>query len=346
MRVAILGAGFAGLAVTWYLLNYTKGSITVDLFDPEPIGGGASGLSSGLLHPYTGKHAKRAWESARCLKETHRLITEASRAIGKPIVLSKGILRPALDPQQIADFQLCAQNNEDTQWLSKEKCEDLIKGIQLPEGGGGLFIQEGLTLDVGVYIQGLWQACALLGTQYHQQRLISNEDLESYDRILIAMGPMIKNFPPLKDLPINAVKGQILKLKWPLNVKPPSHSLISQKYLVMSPDHKTCFVGATYEHQFDSPQADSTKAYQDIMPKILAFFPSLEGAEILDCKAGFRASSHNHLPLLGKITDQFYFFTGLGSKGLLYHAWLGKRVARALLTTNTKHFPDHVHYRL
>jgi len=344
MRIAILGGGFAGLAVTWYILHYTQGTYTVDLYDPAPIGGGASGLSSGLLHIYAGKQARQAWEGSNCLNEAHRLITVASQAIGQPIVLSKGILRPALSSQQIADFQHCAATYPDTEWWNKKTCEEKVQGLQLPTDGGGLFIKEGLTLDVKSYLQGLWQACAFHGTQYHQQAMVSQEELADYDRILVAMGPLTKNFPPLKDLPITPIKGQILELKWPTGAMPIPFSLNSQKYIVMRPDLKSCLVGSTFEHQFTTPQAEKEKALQEIMPNVLEFFPALQGAEVLSVRAAFRASTPNHLPMVGKLSDKYYFFTGLGSKGLLYHAWVGKYVARALITTHSKHFPERIHY--
>ena len=176
--------------------------------------------------------------------------------------------------------------------------------------------------------------------------MISPTDLATYDKILIAMGPLSKNFPPLKDLPITPVKGQIMELEWPKNVKPLPFSLNSQKYIVMRQDQKTCLVGSTYEHEFTSPKADKEKALQEIMPNILEFFPALEKAEVKAVRAAFRASSYNHLPLVGKISEKFYFFTGLGSKGLLYHAWIGKRMARAMLTAHTKHFPEEIYYQL
>jgi hypothetical protein len=34
----------------------------------------------------------------------------------------------------------------------------------------------------------------------------------------------------------------------------------------------------------------------------------------------------------------------LGSKGLLYHAWVGKCMARTLLTNDTHHLPEELHY--
>lgn len=346
MRFAILGAGFAGLGVAWHLINYTQGSATVDLFDPTPIGGGASGLSSGLLNPFAGKQARRAWEDFRCMHETHRLITEASRASGQPVILSKGILRPALSSQQIADFKEVAEKNEETEWWEKKKCEETVSGLQLPEEGGGLFIKNGLTLDVQTYLQGLWRSCALLGTQYHQQAKVRIQDLEEYDKVLIAIGPLVKNFPPLKELPINSVKGQILELKWPTPIPPLPFSLNSQKYIVMGPDQKTCLVGATYEREFTSPRPDQEKAVEEILPKIISYFPPLKNAEVVGCRAGFRASTPNHLPLVGKMSDKFFFYTGLGSKGLLYHGWVGKRVARTLLTGDIKHVPEKIYFSL
>jgi glycine/D-amino acid oxidase-like deaminating enzyme len=346
MRIAILGGGFAGLAVTWFILHYTQGSATIDLYDPEPIGGGASGLSSGLLHPFGGKHARLAWEAEQCMKETHRLITVATSTLAKPIILSHGILRPALSSQQIVDFRACTQNHRNTEWWDKKTCEAAVAGLQLPQESGGLYIKEGLTLNVKAYLEGLWQACALHGTQYYQQAMISQTDLEAYDRVLIAMGPLCKNFPPLKDLPISLVKGQMLDLKWPENIKPLPFSLISNKYIVMRPDQKSCLVGSTYEHTFTSPQPDRVKAIAEIIPEITPFFPSMKKAEILAVHAAFRASSSNHLPMAGKISDTYYFFTALGSKGLLYHAFVGKQVARVMLTQDTQYFSEQIHYRL
>jgi glycine/D-amino acid oxidase-like deaminating enzyme len=315
------------------------------LFDPNPIGIGSSGLSSGLLHAFAGKHAHKSWEADKSIEETHRLFTVASSAINKPLILAKGIMRPALSKEQIESFQICAKTHQETQWWDKEACESKIKGLNLPDQGGGLFIPNGLTIDSNTYLQGLWQACALLGTQFHRLAMIRKSDLSSYDRILIAMGPYSKNFPPLKDLPIEAVKGQMLEIKWPTHVPPPPYSLVSKKYLVMNADHTSCLVGSTYEHAFDSPQADLEKAKQDILPAIFSFFPALQEAPILGCRAAFRASTRSHLPLMGRLSDNTYFFTGLGSKGLLYHAWLGKQMARTMLTSHEKHLPFEVFYQ-
>lgn len=339
MRIAILGAGFAGLATTWFLSHYTIGSATIDLFDPQPIGGGVSGLSSGLLHTFTGKQAKPAWHAHDCLAETHRLLTEASRTMNRSLVLAKGILRPALSEEQVKDFQLTASKYPETEWWDSSTCQKKVKGLKIPEGFGGLYIKEGLTLDVPAYLQGLWTACALHGAKFTQTAKINAPDLENYDRVLIAMGVASKNFGPLKELPIKPVKGQVLQLRWPNYLPPLPFSLNSKKYLIMGKDQKSCTVGATFEREFDTAAPTPEKAAQEIFPDILSYFPSLKDAEIVGCRAGFRATTPNHLPLVGQVSEKLFFYTGLGSKGLLYHALIGKLMARALLTGESQHLP-------
>ncbi|PPR80403.1 hypothetical protein GOBAR_AA40309 [Gossypium barbadense] len=57
MLYAVLGAGFAGLSVAWHLLKESPKDLNlhIDLYDEMGIGGGASGVSGGLLHPYSPK---------------------------------------------------------------------------------------------------------------------------------------------------------------------------------------------------------------------------------------------------------------------------------------------------
>ena len=122
MRVAILGAGFAGLSTAYYLIHHSKGRVVIDLFDPHPIGGGTSGLSAGLLHPFHGRKAERVWNADTLLKATHTLITESSKGMGRPVVTSRGLLRPATTPLQIANYKKAASLNTDTEWWEREKC--------------------------------------------------------------------------------------------------------------------------------------------------------------------------------------------------------------------------------
>lgn len=347
MRVAILGAGFAGLATTWYLLYHTQGGVTIDLYDPIAIGSGVSGISSGLLHPFAGKHAKKARDAEDKINAVHRLIQEAAAGAKKPLVISKGILRPAVTAQQIEDFKKCASlYPEETVWWNKELSEEKVKGLVFKDQAcGSIFIKHGLTIDVPSYLQGLWQSCALLGCQYHQTSILTEKDLKHYDRIVFAVGYAAKGFKPLDHLPIELVKGQVLNIKWPQDLPPLPYSLVSEGHLVMSADRKSCIAGSTYERNFSSNQPDLQTAFPEIQRKIAPFFPAINEAEIISCHAGVRAASQkNHLPIVGKLSDKFWYAAGLGSKGLLYHGWIGDALARALITNNPDAIPPEVRF--
>lgn len=342
MRIAILGAGFSGLATAWYLLHHTQGAAKIDLFDPQPIGEGVSGLSSGLLHAYAGKHARLARFAEKGMDATHELITEASRAIHSSVILSKGILRPATTQEQFNDFQKCVESTSNTEWWDEKKCKQKIPNLMLL--GGGLYIKNGLTIDVPTYLNGLWQAVALLGTQFHPITVTNEEKLAKYDKVVFALGHALKSFKIFDFLPIVPVKGQALELEWPENTPSLPFSLISYGYLVMNKERTKCLAGATFERRFETAEPEPEIAVPQIFSKITPFFPSLGKAKILSCRAGIRATapSRHHLPIAGRLSQKYWYLSGLGSKGLLYHAWLGNLLAQAILTNDPTLFPKEI----
>ncbi|TYH93016.1 hypothetical protein ES332_A13G224600v1 [Gossypium tomentosum] len=82
LRYAVLGAGFAGLSVACHLLKESPKDLNlhIDLYDEMGIGGGASGVSGGLLHPYSPK-VKLLWRGAECWKECMKLLSIAEQAV-------------------------------------------------------------------------------------------------------------------------------------------------------------------------------------------------------------------------------------------------------------------------
>ncbi len=337
MKIACIGAGFAGLGVSFALLHRSLAQVKLDLFDSTPIAEGVSGLSSGLLNPYAGMHANRLWKATEGLSATHALITEATRAIGSSCLISNGILRPALTDEQERDFRRSAERHEKCFWWEGAECEKKVTGLQCR---GGLYIEEGLTLDVRKYLQGLYQACVLKGAQFFMRKVENLDELSSYDHIILAAGGSLQE---MAALPTTLIKGQLLEMKWPEGIPPLFCSLISKGYLVMGREGKTCFAGTTYEKNFDDPNPNPSYAIPKIKEKIVSFFPSLADAEILSVRAGVRITSQkNHLPIIGKLREKLWIFGAVGSKGLLYHAWLGDCLAQALLEGKEDAIPEPV----
>lgn len=331
MHIAIVGAGFCGLAVAWHLTK--QPDVKVVIFDPKGIGKGASGIAAGLLHPYAGAHSKLNWRAKEGLAATRQLIKVAEQALGESIISTSGILRPALTPEQIVDFSACAAKYSDTRWRSTEEC---LTDIPELTPASGLFIESGSTVNCPLYLKGLWQACLNTGRVTHKQMAVKSlMDLSEFDRVVITMGAAATSLPELAHLPIRSVKGQILEFRWPQGVMPLPYPVNSQAYLLMNPDNKSCIAGATFEREYMDEGPDRRVALNDILPKVQAFFPKLLADAVLDCRAGIRASTFGHHPLLVKASEKCWVLSGMGSKGLLYHALFAEELAAGLLNTRS-----------
>ncbi len=99
----------------------------------------------------------------------------------------------------------------------------------------------------------------------------------------------------------------------------------------MHPDNKRCLAGSTYERNFSSSAIDVGVAQKEICPKLASIYPPLQDAKIINCHTGIRVSAPQHLPFLKKVNDRCIVLTGMGSKGLLYHALFAQRLTELLL---------------
>ncbi len=306
MKIAIVGAGFAGLAASWHL----AGRHSITLFDAKGIGGGASGIAAGLVHPYVGEQAKRSQDAGEALQDTLELLDIASNTLGKPVYQSGGMRRLALNEQQRRDFFACAQKNNDVVW------QDPCGPYPFP----GILIETALQVDCPLYLQGLFLACQAKGLEFINRKIETIAELDSFDKILLTTGAEKLLCP---QLPISQVKGQVLKLKWPKSLIKPTLPVNSKAYLIMQ-ENDTCLLGSTFEHTFACPSPDMERAKGDLLPKISPIYPELN--EVIECRAALRASTPTRKPLISQISEKCWVFAGLGSKGLLYHAFYAKKL--------------------
>ncbi|MDP1834579.1 MAG: FAD-dependent oxidoreductase [Chlamydiales bacterium] len=303
---AIIGAGYAGLATAWHLLQQNA---SVTLFDHTPLGMGTSGIAAGLLHTYMGIDAKLALHGPEAYQATLKLLNIASQALEKPVYQRKGILRVALNPRQQTSFHQCSLDYDDVTWNTAEQTQSLVSGIV---SAPSILISSGIQVDGNAYLLGLWTACERLGARFVAHNVESLDELAHFDHIFVTSGADKRLTP---HLPVTQVRGQILQLKWPEGHPPLPFPVNSHVYCVMHAENHSCFVGATYERG-----VDSVDAYKELLPKITKLLPFLANAEAIDVKTGVRASTPGHLPLYERISERVTAFTGLGSKGLLYHS--------------------------
>jgi glycine/D-amino acid oxidase-like deaminating enzyme len=332
MRIAIIGAGFSGLATAWHLLHSKDLNPLPEIvvFDPLGIGEGTSGMAAGLMHPYAGAHSKLNRWGLEGMKESIHLLESASNSLGKPVADYCGLLRIASTEAQKKDFENSSTLYEDITWQDIDKCKSQVPGVISQPG---IFIKSSITVHSKLYLEGLWFACQKKGAVIKKTLITNLDELEKigFDIIVVAAGAWTKKIIQLVDIPVKAVKGQILEIEWPHDKATLPFPLNSHAYLAMDLNRTKCLVGATYERDFNSEGACREFAVQDIMPKAISIYPALYSFKILDCRAGLRASAPDHLPWLKRVNSKTWVITGMGSKGLLYHALYGKQCAKEII---------------
>jgi len=311
MKVAIIGAGLAGLSTCWHLCQFPL--IQTTLFDPKGIGGGASGIAAGLLHPFPGKRALRSWDAAKGIQETRILIEISEKTLNRSVCEVTGIFRPAVTTQQKKDFSVRAKEDEDAQWLEHS------------DFGPGLWIRHGITLYSRLYLDGLWNACQTKGAAMIQHAISSLQDLDAFDAIILAAGFETLRFAP--HLPLQVTKGQTLICRWPERLP---FSLVSQGHIAPTENPSFCHIGSTYEHDYFSLEPDQS-VILELIEKTAKFYPPVRDFDVIEVRAGARISRpKGYRPIVEKLNIKTWVFTGLGSRGMLYHAWLGKQLAQEI----------------
>lgn len=126
-----------------------------------------------------------------------------------------------------------------------------------------------------------------------------------------------------------------------------SPSILSDVWLAVQ-GPRDILVGSTWEwksrnYSSDVSAEEASTALEQLLPKASAIYPKIKDWSFVGAKAGIRAmpplTSLGSLPVLGRIDDlmvgnhscQYWFFGGLGARGLLYHGLLGKLMAQAVL---------------
>ena len=145
VRVAVVGGGFAGVAAAFRTLeeaNARGRAVELTLIDARGVGGGASGVAAGLLHPYTPR-GRTIWRGEEGAARARRLLDAAARAEdamdamtvercddadggwrddagrntgerrGERVASAPGIVRPARSAKQGRDFAANARRGDD-----------------------------------------------------------------------------------------------------------------------------------------------------------------------------------------------------------------------------------------
>ncbi|CAN6202308.1 unnamed protein product [Urochloa humidicola] len=342
LRYAVLGAGFAGISVAWHLLKRSPrdSRVSVDIYDENGVGGGASGVSGGLLHPYSPK-VKLLWKGAEFWKESMDLLRSAEQANGtagsdtasqdESLIWRRGIVRPPTT-EKAADIllenaQSCLESCS-VQVLDSDAAQRLIPGLCVPFDFA-VYMPLALNINPKKYLQALFSACQNLADEasslssepkelklYKQHVDNLHQMSGDYDSVIICLGAKACSLPELANkLPLRACRGVIAEFQLPSDTVEEygnqSPSILSDAWMAFQ-GPRTVSVGSTWQwksENFSSTVSDeeALAAKDELLPKASGVYPGISKWDFVHARAGIRAmpplTTNGSLPLLGRLDE-------------------------------------------
>ena len=319
----------------------SSGPVSVDLFDEVGVGGGASGVSGGLLHPYTPKgrllwKGSEGWQAALTLLAAAEAAALARRDL-KPIAWRRGILRPLVAEKHIKDARkLGGGTGPSGAELSGIRCLErplahaLVSGLELPENGLGLYIPGGINLHPRSYLDALWLACENFahnaggGTRaaFVNQRVSSLAELaqEGYEAVVVCTGSKAVLLPELAGkLPLSMCRGVVAHLELPLEYEEyhsQAPNLLTHTWLAVQ-GAREMVLGATKDWNH-GPECGDVSAEEgivvqdELLQRAAQFYPLIKQWEVKSLRAGVRAMPPRTplgvLPIAGVLFFDFLSF--------------------------------------
>lgn len=323
-----------------------------------------------LIHPLSPRGKLVHW-GLEGLDATVRLIEQSvAAAPDLPIQLRQELYRVAMDEEQIQMLQRTAQELPNiTEWIDHEATLDKIiekecadnPSVQGKRILGALRLHSGCqVIHVPSYLQGLLKACEnnAISTnskvEWKQLNTSATElSLEVYDATIYCagagmlhrntFGQVVFSMPhktvSTAVFPVQLVRGQSIRLTSPYNwsVK---QALLCGKYVSPTPHPNHVLVGAT--HEFKTTPLDREEVISELRQRTASLLPWNEvNMESITLTSGVRVQSERgrtgRRPIVGRLSEKEWIFTGLSSRGLLYHALYGDILIDAVVLDCEEH---------
>ena len=315
--VLIGGAGLAGASSARAL---ARAGYRVLLVDRHTVASGASGSGSGMVNPMMSRKGRPVWQ-----------VREALQQLNPP---PGGLLRPARTQEQADYFLDSATKNADlAEWIGPTDALERYPYLAAPYGL--ILAKHGFGTNMGDLCREwignvpVMESCSVEDWTEHAKYVsvhLSNGETVDCTRLLLATGLDLVHHPKTSHLYLHSIKGQRLQIRRPASLPPEIMPLSGFGYVVDEGD--TLGIGSTFEHSWTESGPTEAGA-QEILNHARTMLPDLGDPDIVTHTASIRVTvPGTRLPMIGPLpeSDRVWFFTGLGSKGILMSAYLGSRI--------------------
>ncbi|GJQ11829.1 hypothetical protein GpartN1_g3620.t1 [Galdieria partita] len=359
-RIAIIGCGIAGVSLCYYLCRLSadlEKSCHITVFDPyRPGNGGASRVAAGLLHPFS-PNSKLLWKGQEAFSSATQLIRLVENELSSKLVQNNGIIRLALTQKQHRRLQQASISLPHVVQLFEDK--DLYHVLGWNSSAiSGLLLKDAYTIKTTEYLDGLWNLCMQFGIVEWRPETVTHlqtfKQTKEFEDVVICAGADTNFIEGLSEqVPITRSFGRNLYYRWNgtmTNIlKMP---IICGKYLIPDENRMLFTAGATFEREpGTSGQLSEDSEIANIHSRLDKLVPGiLNHVECIHIDGAFRAlpertqlGSIPIVDLAGKFKEcNMWLYTGLGSRGILYHAWLSQQLAKAIVFNDANILPKQV----
>lgn len=334
MKVAIIGAGVAGLGIAWRLAGR---GVQVVVLERAEAGSGATSVAAGMIAPIA-EYGDAQTPEAVFARQAGRLwpgyANELEAASGLPLHFRQsGALLVAQTSEELAGLKerIGAQNGVSVLGSRETRAME----PRLAEANAGaLWAAEEAQIDTPVLARALKAAVLKAGGEVRLHEPVERIEIENgraigvrtpsgvirADAVVLAAGAWssrMEGLPYEAVPPVYPVKGEVLVLTPPSSAQMPKH-LIWGYGIYLVPRHEGLLVGATVEHA--GYDLSSTKAAEDwLLRQARALMPALETWRVSDHRVGLRPASPDGMPILGaSAVDGLFIASGQYRNGILF----------------------------
>lgn len=300
---AIVGIGLAGIGAAVALLQ--KGFQVTFVSEDGVIGGGATRACAGLLHPYPGRRCNRSPRSTEALVAFQQLQVLLGLNEGEHFI--KGVYCVPSFEEQVESLRRHRETYADVQ-----QKEDYF------------LISSGFTIRMSSYLSRFREYFFSKGGRVLKQKVtLWTELLDTFDLVVLSTGSSSPSLVPMERW--KRLKGQMLHLEGNSSY---DLSCVGNG-LCARLSSEECLVGSTYERAYSTVEPDIKEAIHRLQTPLHLFAPQ---TQVVGCQAGIRFFIRDSLfPTIKQLHPRGFLFTGLGSRGLLYHVLGGRELSELVV---------------
>ncbi len=337
MNVLLVGQGYAGSMLAWFLIRNNIKVTVVDREDPFS----STRVSAGIMLPVTGRRLAKTHHADRILPFALEFYTEVEAFTGINFYTAKDVLQIFTSLAHRNEWYARSADTGMEKYVGEIVSKNSIDSSIINEFGGIFLKQSGFvkpTLFLNAMKKYITENGLFINSDFQQFDLKYSEESilwngKNYDYVIFCEGYYSMKKELFSYLPFNPAKGEILDFK--ASGLTDNNILVNSAYVVPLGDDNFR-TGSTYEwvELNEEPTAKGRITLEENLKSIINYEYTITAH-----KAGVRPAVKDRRPLLGFHPERkrLGIFNGLGTKGTMQGPLYAMQMAEYICNGS---FPD------